>query len=98
MGLILFKKDWSRAFWNLIPENYRKCRSFSDFWEAYSTVKDTDRHQMAGKEIGETCHVERWNNTLRQRICRFARKTLSLSQNCQLPLNFNGSTLLKFSI
>lgn len=73
-----------RAFWNLIPENYRKCRSFSDFWEAYSTVIDTGKHQMVGKESGETAHVERWNNTLRQRICRFVRKTLSFSKSDEM--------------
>ncbi len=30
-----------------------------------------------GKEMGETAHVERWNNTLRQRLARIVRKTLS---------------------
>ncbi|MCP4422125.1 MAG: IS1 family transposase, partial [Chloroflexi bacterium] len=33
-----------------------------------------------GKESGETAHVERWNNTLRQRISRYVRKTLSFSK------------------
>ena len=33
-----------------------------------------------GKESGQTAHVERWNNTLRQRIGRFVRKTLSFSK------------------
>ena len=32
------------------------------------------------KSEGETCHVERWNNTLRQRLGRFVRKTLSFSK------------------
>jgi hypothetical protein len=36
---------------------------------------------QVGKEIGETAHVERWNNTLRQRIGRFVRKTLSFSKS-----------------
>ena len=34
-----------------------------------------------GKEKGETAHVERWNNTLRQRLARFVRMTLSLSKS-----------------
>jgi insertion element IS1 protein InsB len=33
-----------------------------------------------GKETGETSHVERWSNTLRQRLGRFVRKTLSFSK------------------
>jgi len=38
-------------------------------------------HQSVGKETGETAHVERWNNTLRQRLARFVRKTLSFSKS-----------------
>jgi len=34
-----------------------------------------------GKETGETAHVERWNNILRQRPARFVRKTLSFSKS-----------------
>jgi len=33
-----------------------------------------------GKETGETAHIERWNNTLRQQLARFLRKTLSFSK------------------
>ncbi len=34
-----------------------------------------------GKETGETAHVERWNNTRRQRLARFVRLTLSFSKS-----------------
>ena len=34
-----------------------------------------------GKDSGETAHVERWNNTLRQRLGRFVRKSLSFSKS-----------------
>jgi insertion element IS1 protein InsB len=34
-----------------------------------------------GKETGETAHVERWNNTLCQRLARFVRMTLSFSKS-----------------
>lgn len=30
---------------------------------------------------GETNHIERWNNTLRQRLARFVRRTLSFSKS-----------------
>jgi insertion element IS1 protein InsB len=33
-----------------------------------------------GKETGETAHVERWKNTLRQRLVRFVRMTVSFSR------------------
>ncbi len=35
----------------------------------------------SGKETGQTAHVERWNNTLRQLLARFIRKILSLSKS-----------------
>src|SRR2546428_487460 len=37
-----------------------------------------------GKETGETAHVERWNNTLRQRLARFVRMTLSFSKSAAM--------------
>ena len=70
-----------RRLWNKIPEPYRSCHSFSDFWDAYQKVFSTETHQSVGKESGQTAHVERWNNTLRQRLARFVRKTLSFSKS-----------------
>ena len=40
-----------------------------------------ESHQAVGKERGETAHVERCNNTLRQRLARFVRKTRSFSKS-----------------
>ena len=69
--------------WSWIPRNYRHASTFSDFWESYQTVFGTlgQDHQSVGKETGETAHVERWNNTLRQRLARFVRRTLSFSKS-----------------
>lgn len=38
----------------------------------------------AGKEAGLTNHVERFNCTLRQRLARFVRDTLSFSKKRQM--------------
>ena len=69
-----------RKLWNKIPESYKHCHTYSDFWSAYEKVFNTETHQSVGKETGETAHIERWNNTLRQRISRYVRKTLSFSK------------------
>lgn len=66
--------------WNKIPSAYKSCQTYSDFWGAYEKVFSTKKHQSVGKETGETAHVERWNNTLRQRLARYVRKTLSFSK------------------
>ncbi len=70
-----------RQLWKQIPESYKKCHSYSDFWSAYQKVFSSQTHQSVGKESGQTNHVERWNNTLRQRLARFVRKTLSFSKS-----------------
>jgi insertion element IS1 protein InsB len=57
-----------RKLWEQIPANYRAAHCYSDFWEAYSLVIPTEQHTAVGKESGLTAHVERWNNTLRQRL------------------------------
>jgi insertion element IS1 protein InsB len=64
-----------------IPEAYRSGCCYSDFWEAYRNVIPTEQHMAVGKDSGETVHVERWNNTLRKRLGRFVRKSLSFSKS-----------------
>jgi IS1 family transposase len=64
-----------------IPTSYRSAHCSSDFWEAYQLVIPSAQHTAAGKETGLTAHVERWNNTLRQRLGRFVRKSLSFSKS-----------------
>jgi IS1 family transposase len=39
------------------------------------------QHTAAGKDSGLTAPGERWNNTRRQRLGRFVRKTLSFSKS-----------------
>ena len=55
--------------------------SYSDFYGAYQRVLKGENHTCVGKESGQTSHVERWNNTLRQRLARMKSKTLSFSKS-----------------
>jgi insertion element IS1 protein InsB len=72
-------KKACQRLWEAIPDNYRQGHCFTDFWAAYRAVIPEEQHTAVGKETGETAHVERWNNTLRQRLARFVRMTLSIS-------------------
>ena len=69
-----------RRLWRRIPPAFRQCASYSDFWKAYETTFPKETHRCVGKETGETAHQERWHNTLRQRLARYVRKTLSFSK------------------
>ena len=66
--------------WRHLPDDYVHCASFSDRWQPYAHVFDLRRHRMVGQAEGETNHVERWFNTLRQRLARFKRRTLAFSK------------------
>ena len=81
------------VLWNRIPQAYRGCHTFSDFWDAYLKVFATGKHHSVGKDSGETTHVERWNLTLRQRLARFVRRTLSFSK-----LDFYHESVLRMFI
>lgn len=69
-----------RKLWETVPEAYKQGIIFTDFSEAYEAVIPDEQHQAVGKETGLTAHVERFNNTIRQRLARFVRKTLSFSK------------------
>ena len=70
-----------RKLWEAIPEAYQTGHCYTDFWEAYNKVIPDEQHTACGKDSGQTAHVERWNNTLRQRLSRFVRKSLSFSKS-----------------
>lgn len=67
--------------WEAIPEAYRAEHCYTDFCAVYQAVIPKEQHTAVGKETGETAHIERWNNTLRQRLARFVRKTLFFSKS-----------------
>jgi IS1 family transposase len=74
-------KETGEKLWNKIPLVYRGGKCFTDFYSVYKNIIPEDQHYPVGKETGETAHVERWNNTLRQRLGRFVRETLSFSKS-----------------
>jgi len=77
-------RNGAQALWDSLPEAYRQSAfSYTDYWEAYRQVFPEDRHAAVGKETGLTNHIERFNNTLRQRVSRLVRKTLSFSKKLE---------------
>lgn len=77
-------RESARSLWQSIPAVYRQCATvYTDYWEAYETVIPANRHRAVGKDSGLTSYIERFNNTLRQRVSRLVRKTLSFSKKLE---------------
>ena len=74
----------ARQLWHSLPPVYRQCAfAYTDCWAAYGAVLPSKRHRAVGKETGKTSYIERFNNTLRQRVSRLVRKTLSFSKSLE---------------
>ena len=81
MQSVIAAKKTCRKLWEAIPEAYRAAHCYSDFWKAYSAVIPAEQHTAVGLRSGHTAHVERFNCTLRQRLARLVRQTLSFSKS-----------------
>ncbi len=84
VGAHIAGRDTSGAqgLWDNLPERYREeAYCYTDFWEAYCAVIPGEKHQAVGKETGLTNHIERFNLTMRQRVSRLVRKSLSFSKS-----------------
>lgn len=69
--------------WEKLPDTIKKKGFFySDDWDAYKSVFPKNRH-ISSKNKSDTNHLERLNNTIRQRVSRLVRKTLSFSKNLE---------------
>lgn len=74
-----------RLLWQSLPPDYRKrAIIYTDEWDAYKAVLPSKRHRPVPKGSGQTNHIERLNNTLRQWCANLVRKTLSFSRSLLL--------------
>lgn len=74
----------AEGLWQSLPAVYRQCAvCYTDFWSAYEQVLPKSRHRAVGKNSGKTNQIERFNCTIRQRVSRLVRKTLSFSKKLE---------------
>jgi insertion element IS1 protein InsB len=72
----------AEQLWANLPAVYREQAIFyTDQYAVYKGVIPTARHRAISKLARKTNHVERFNCTLRQRVSRLVRATLSFSKN-----------------
>jgi len=69
-----------QQLWLNTDPDYQNSYTYSDYWQPYLAFVDLDCHYQCGKEEGQTNHIERFWATLRNRLGRLTRKTLSFSK------------------
>ena len=70
-----------QALWATIPLVYREQATFhTDQYAVYQGVIPAAQHRAITKKARKTNHIERFNNTLRQRVSRLVRDTSSFSK------------------
>ncbi len=70
-----------KELWANIPTVYREQATFhTDQYAVYKGVIPAEQHRAITKKARNTNHIERFNNTLRQRVSRLVRETLSFSK------------------
>ena len=70
----------AKKLWTKIPVAYRQQATFyTDQYVVYEGVIPAAQHRAISKKARKTNHIERFNNTLRQRVSRLVRKALSFS-------------------
>ena len=74
-------RESAKQLWAKLPSVYREQATFhTDQYEVYRGVIPAQRHRAITKQARKTNHIERFNNTLRQRVSRLVRDTLSFSK------------------
>lgn len=70
------------AVWAKVPPEIKvKALVLTDKWEAYGLAIPREQHTACHKQSGQTSLIERFNCTLRQRVSRLVRKSLSFSKS-----------------
>lgn len=85
--IALYVEDRSRKsaqkLWDNLPSFYKENgRFYTDDWDAYKAVFPSERH-VSSKIKRDTNHIERFNNSIRNRCSRLVRKSLSFSKKLE---------------
>jgi insertion element IS1 protein InsB len=77
-------QDRAKERWAKIPAGYReRAVCYTDHYAAYTGVIPAAQHHAITKSTRKTHHIERFNNTLRQRVARLVRSTLAFSKKVE---------------
>jgi len=72
----------AKQVWANLPAVYREQATFyTDQYAVYTGIIPAAQHKAITKHARKTNHIERFNNTMRQRVSRLVRDTLAFSKN-----------------
>ena len=75
-------QDSADALWAKVPPSVKaQAVVLTDRWEAYGLAIPAAQHTACSKQSGAVSLIERFNCTLRQRVSRLVRKSLSFSKS-----------------
>ncbi|HEY0460202.1 MAG TPA: IS1 family transposase [Pyrinomonadaceae bacterium] len=75
-------QDSARALWAKVPPSIKaQALVLTDCWDAYGLAIPSNQHVACEKQSGQISLIERFNCTLRQRVSRLVRKSLSFSKS-----------------
>jgi insertion element IS1 protein InsB len=77
-------RESAKQSWTKIPTVYREQATFfTDQYTAYIGMIPPAQHQAITTGARKTNHIERFNNTLRQRVSRLVPSTLAVSKKVE---------------
>ena len=75
-------QESARSLWAKVPAAIKaQGLVLTDCWDAYALAIPADQHVACEKQSGQISLIERFNGTLRQRVSRLVRKSLSFSKS-----------------
>lgn len=75
-------QESAKALWAKVPlEVKAQALVLTDCWDAYGLAIPVNQHVACEKQSGQVSLIERFNGTLRQRVSRLVRKSLSFSKS-----------------
>ena len=75
-------QDSAAALWAQVPAVIKaRALVLTDCWAAYGLAIPAQQHVACEKQSGQVSLIERFNCTLRQRVSRLVRKSLSFSKS-----------------
>jgi insertion element IS1 protein InsB len=76
-----------KQLWANLPTVYCEQATFyTDQYAVYAGIIPAAQHKAITKHARKTNHIERFNNTMRQRVSRLVRDTLAFSKKLANPI------------